>query len=60
MCPRNITFSVTITISIIVRYLLIEIYGLYVFIKPATSSVPPVDDSTFSIIAVPIPMITPP
>ena len=35
--PKNTTFNETITISIIVKYLLINIYGLYVFIKFVTN-----------------------
>ena len=53
-------FNVTIIMSINVRYLLIKICGLYVFISCVTISVPPVDELTFNIIAVPIPIITPP
>ena len=60
ICLNTNTFAMTIIISIIVKYLLIVILGLYDFIKFAINSVPPVDAPTFKIIAVPIPIIAPP
>ena len=57
ICLNTNTFAMTIIISIIAKYLLIVILGLYDFIKFAINSVPPVDAPTFKIIAVPILML---